>query len=68
MNYFVDHISSATKQGNIYLLVDDHFTRYAQAVPVAYRHAQTVASAIFTNRVAVRGVMEVLHSDQAQPF
>ena len=46
----------------------DHFTRYAQAIHVPDRQAQTVASAIFTHWIAMHGVMEVLHSDQVQEF
>ena len=66
---FVGPMSSPTKQGNVYLLVlVDHFTRYAQAIPLPNRQAQTVASAIFTHWIAIHGVMEVLHSDQAQEF
>ena len=39
-----------------------------QAIPLPDRQAQTVASAIFTHWIAMHGVMEVLHSDQAQKF
>ena len=65
---FVGPMSSPTKQENVYLVLVDHFTRYAQAIPLSDREAQTVASAIFTHWIAMHGVMEVLHSDQAQEF
>ena len=64
---FVGPMSSATKQENIYSLVlVDHFTRYAQAIPLPDRQAQTVASAIFTHWIAMHGVMKVLYSGQPQ--
>ena len=46
----------------------DYFTRYAEAIPLPDRQASTVARAIFTEWISRHGIMEVLHSDQAQEF
>ena len=49
------------------LVLVDHFRQYVQAIPLPDHQAQTVAS-ILTHWIAMHGVMEVLHSDQAQEF
>ena len=46
----------------------DYFTRYVEAIPFPDRQASTVARAIFTEWISRHGIMEVLHSDQAQEF
>ena len=66
---FVGPMSSPTSRNNVYLLVMvDYFTRYAEAIPLPDRQASTVARAIFTEWISRHGIMEVLHSDQAQEF
>ena len=66
---FVGPMSSPTTRNNLYLLVMvDYFTRYAEAIPLPDRQASTVAKAIFTEWISRHGLMEILHSDQAQEF
>ena len=46
----------------------DYFTRYVEAVPLHDRRAVTAAQAIKHEWISRHGVMEILHSDQAQKF
>ena len=62
-------MSSLTTRNNLYLLVMvDYFTRYAEAISMPDRQASRVAKAIFTEWISRHGLMEILHSDQAQEF
>ena len=66
---FVGPMSSPTSSNNVYLLVMvDYFTCYAEAIPLPDRQASTVARAIFTEWISRHGIIEVLHSNQAQEF
>ena len=66
---FVGPMPGPTKLNNVYLLVMvDHFTRYAEAVALPDRQASSVAKALMRKWITRHGLMEVLHSDQAQEF
>ena len=66
---FVGPMPGPTKLNNVYLLVMvDHFTRYAEAVALPDRQASSVAKALMREWITRHGLMEVLHSDQAQEF
>ena len=66
---FVGPMATPTKSGNLYLLVMvDYFTRYVEAVPLPDRRASTVAHAIMQEWISRHGVMETIHTDQAQEF
>ena len=54
-------------QQNI-LIITDHFTRYAQAIPTRNQTAQTTAEVLFNNYIVHYGIPERLHSDQGANF
>ncbi|XP_052098324.1 uncharacterized protein LOC127733081 [Mytilus californianus] len=58
-----------SKGGYQYVLViTDHFTRYAQAIPTKNMTARTTAEAFFKNYVVHYGLPERIHSDQGANF
>ncbi|VDI67411.1 Hypothetical predicted protein [Mytilus galloprovincialis] len=58
-----------SKGGYQYVLViTDHFTRYAQAIPTKNMTARTTAEAFFKNFVVHYGLPERIHSDQGANF
>ena len=66
---FVAPMSSPTTRNNLYLSVMvDYFTRYAEAIILPDRKASKVTKAIFAEWISRHGLMEILHSDQAQEF
>ena len=50
------------------LVITDHFTRYALAIPTRDQKATTVAKALWENVFAHYGFPERLHSDQGRDF
>nr|XP_061828743.1 uncharacterized protein LOC133614632 [Nerophis lumbriciformis] len=50
------------------LVITDHFTKYAVAVPTSNQKATTVAKALWDNFLVHYGIPERLHSDQGPDF
>lgn len=50
------------------LVITDHFTRYAQAVPTTNQLAKTTAAALYNNFIVHYGIPERIHSDQGANF
>lgn len=50
------------------LVITDHFTKYAVAVPTPNQKAKTVAKALWDNYLVHYGIPERLHSDQGPDF
>lgn len=50
------------------LVITDHFTKYAVAIPTADQKAKTVAKALWSNFFIHYGIPERLHSDQGRDF
>lgn len=50
------------------LVITDHFTKYAVAVPTPNQKAKTVAKALWDNFLVHYGIPERLHSDQGPDF
>ena len=50
------------------LVITDHFTRYAQAIPTRNQTAKTTAEAIFNNFILHYGIPQKIHSDQGKNF
>ena len=50
------------------LVITDHFTKYAQAIPTNNQTAKTTAEALFKNFRVHYGIPTTLHSDQSQQF
>ena len=50
------------------LVITDHFTRYAMAVPTKNQTARTTAEAFFNNFVVNFGLPKKIHSDQGANF
>jgi transposase InsO family protein len=58
---------SKGKQQNI-LIITDHFTRYAQAIPTRNQTARTTAEVLFNICIVHYGIPERLYSDQGANF
>lgn len=66
----MDYLSLETSRGgydNI-LVITDHFTRYAQAIPTRNQTAYTTAKVLYENYFIHYGFPFKLHSDKAQNF
>lgn len=50
------------------LVITDHFTKYAVAIPTANQKARTIAQALWDNFIIHYGFPERLHSDQGRDF
>ncbi|XP_037390653.1 uncharacterized protein LOC119262492 [Pygocentrus nattereri] len=50
------------------LVLTDHFTKYAIAIPTPNQKAQTVAKCLWDNLIVQYGIPECLHSDQGPDF
>ena len=66
----IDHLSlktSGDSQASI-LVITDHFSRYAQAIPVPNQTAKTTARVLFDHFIVHYGFPGRLHSDQGRGF
>jgi transposase InsO family protein len=66
----MDYLSLERSKGgyeNI-LVITDHFTRYAIAIPTRNQTAKTTAEAFFNNLVVHYGLPKRIHSDQGANF
>ena len=50
------------------LVITDHFTRYAKAIPTRNQSTQTTARILFDNFICHYGFPSQLHSDQGRNF
>ena len=66
----MDYLSLETSKGGFenILVVVDHFTKYAQAIPTKNQTAKTTANALFNNYFVHYGYPLRLHSDQGANF
>jgi transposase InsO family protein len=66
----MDYLSLETSLGGYkyILVITDHFTKYAQAVPTRDMTAKTTAEAFLNNFVVHYGFPQRLHSDQGAQF
>ena len=66
----MDYLSLETSKGgfNYILVITDHFTRYAQAIPTKSISAKTTAEAFFNSFVVHYGFPKRIHSDQGGSF
>ena len=66
----IDYLCLEACSGNYsnILVITDHFTRYAQAIPTTNQTAKTTAKALFELFVRHYGLPQRLHSDQGGSF
>jgi transposase InsO family protein len=66
----MDFLSLETSKGgfNSILVITDHFTRYAQAIPTRNQTARTTAEAFMKHFVEHYGLPKRIHSDQGANF
>lgn len=50
------------------LVITDHFTRFAKAIPTKYQTAKTTAIALFYNFMIHYGIPKTIHTDQGANF
>ena len=69
-NVCLDYLSLERSKGGIenVLVIIDHFSRYAQAIPTKNQTAKTTARFLFAQFVVHYGFPARLHSDQGQNF
>jgi transposase InsO family protein len=66
----IDYLSLEASKGHFenILVITDHFSKYAQAVPTKNQTARTTARALYNNFFIHYGFPAKLHSDKAQNF
>ncbi len=66
----VDYLSLERSKGGFenILVVTDHFTRYAQAIPTRNQTARTTARVLFDSFIVHYGFPATIHSDRGQNF
>ena len=66
----VDYLSLERSKGGVenILVITDHFSWYAQAIPTRNQTAKTTARVLFDNFIVNYGFPACIHSDQGQNF
>ena len=66
----LDYLSLERSKGGVenVLVITDHFSRYAQAIPTRNQTARTTARVLFDNFIVHYGFPARMHSDQGQTF
>ena len=66
----IDFLTLDKCKGNIedVLVITDHFTRYAQAIPTPNQNAASIAKALYESFFVHYGFPQRLHSDQGKAF
>lgn len=66
----IDFLSLEKSKGNIedILVITDHFTKYAIAIPTRNQKALTTARALYEKFICYYGFPERIHSDQGRNF
>ena len=66
----LDYLSLERSKGGVenILVITDHFSKYAQDLPITNQIARTTARVLFDNFVVHYGFPARLHSDQVQTF
>ena len=67
---WVDYLSLERSKGGVenILVITDHFSRYAQAIPTRNQTAKTMARVLFDNFIVHYGFPARIHSEQGQNF
>ena len=66
----LDYLSLERSKGGVenVLVITDHFSRYAQAIPTKNQTARTTARVLFDNFIVHYGFPARIHSDQGKTF
>jgi len=66
----MDYLSLEPSKGGQHsvLVICDHFTRFAQAIPTRNQTARTTAEAFYSNFIIHYGIPDRIHSDQGAQF
>ena len=65
----IDYLSLEPSQGyDSVLIITDHFSKYAQAIPTRNQTAKTTARLLYDNFILHYGIPDRLHSDNGRSF